>query len=143
MKSFSTVRDTWRGSQSYMEKRRGRREIEVTRRKRGGIKRGESKLVSNHFPMCSPQSGPLRDVHGVTQRRDEGGRRQRWPGGEKGESKVERQILPVVSSLSVLHSLEHTRRFTELGREEKGKLELEVTLWRERRVKRGREQSSQ
>ena len=65
MKSFSTVRDTQRGSQSYMEKRRGRREIEVTRRRRGGIKRGESKLASNHFPMCTPQSGPLRDVHGV------------------------------------------------------------------------------
>ena len=31
MKSFSTVRDTQRGSQSYMEKRRGRKEIEVTR----------------------------------------------------------------------------------------------------------------
>ena len=80
MKSFSTVRDTQRGTQSYMEKRRGRREIEVTRR-RGGIKRGDSKLASNHFPMCSPQSGSLRDVHGVTQRREEGGRRQRWPGG--------------------------------------------------------------
>ena len=38
MKSFSTVRDTRRGAQSYMEKRRGRREIEVTRRRRGGIK---------------------------------------------------------------------------------------------------------
>ena len=35
--SYSTVRDTWRGSQSYLEKRRGRREIKVTRR-RGGIK---------------------------------------------------------------------------------------------------------
>ena len=31
MKSFSTVRDTQIGSHSYMEKRRGRREIEVTR----------------------------------------------------------------------------------------------------------------
>ena len=31
MQSFSTVRDTWRGTQSYMEMRRGRREIEVTR----------------------------------------------------------------------------------------------------------------
>ena len=74
MKSFSTVRDTQRGSQSYMEKRRGRREIEVTRWRRGVIKRGESKLASNHFPMCSPQYEPLRDVHGVTQRREEGGR---------------------------------------------------------------------
>ena len=41
MKSFSTVRDTQRGSQSYMEKRRGRMEIEMTRRRRGEIKRGE------------------------------------------------------------------------------------------------------
>ena len=30
MKSFSTLRDTQRGSQSYMEKRRGRWELEVT-----------------------------------------------------------------------------------------------------------------
>ena len=81
MKSFSTVRDTQRGTHSFMEKRRGRREIEVTRWRRGGIKRGESKLASNHFHMCSPQSGSLRVFHGVTQRREEGGRRQRWPGG--------------------------------------------------------------
>ena len=33
VKSFSTVRDTHRGSQSYMEKRRGRREVEMTRRR--------------------------------------------------------------------------------------------------------------
>ena len=73
MKSFSTVRDIRRGSQSYMEKRRGRMEIEVTRRRKGGIKRSE------------------------------------------------REIHPIISSLSVLHSLEHTKRFTELSREEKGK----------------------
>ena len=30
MKSFSTVWDTQRGSQSYMEKRSGRRELELT-----------------------------------------------------------------------------------------------------------------
>ena len=65
-KRFSTVRDTQRGSQSYMEKRRGRREIEVARRRGGGTKRGESNLASNQFPMCNPQSGTLREVHGVT-----------------------------------------------------------------------------
>ena len=75
MKSFSTVRDTQRGSQSYMEKRRGRREIEVTRRRIGEIKRGESILASNQFLICSPQSGTVREVHGVTQRREEGGKR--------------------------------------------------------------------
>ena len=35
-----------------MEKKRGRRELEVTRRIRGGIKRGESHLASNHF-LCA------------------------------------------------------------------------------------------
>ena len=68
---LSTVWNTQRGSQSSIEKKRGRKEIEVTRR------RG-------------------------------------W------ESKGERPIYPVISSLSVLHSLEHPKRFTELSREEKG-----------------------
>ena len=49
--------------------------------KNGGIKRGQSKLASYHFLMCAPESAPLRDVHGVIQRREEGGRRQKWPGG--------------------------------------------------------------
>ena len=66
VKRFSTVRDTQRGSQSYREKRRGRREIEVTRRRRGGIKRGERNVASNQFPMCSPRSGTVREVHRVT-----------------------------------------------------------------------------
>ena len=39
MKRFSTVRDTQRGSQSYTEKRRGKREMEMTRRRKGGVKR--------------------------------------------------------------------------------------------------------
>ena len=74
-KRFSTVRDTQRGSQSYKETRRRRREIEVTRRRRGGIKRGESHLASNQIPVCSPQPGTPREVHGITQRKEEGGRR--------------------------------------------------------------------
>ena len=65
------VRDTQKGSLSYMEQRRGRREIKVTRRRRGGIKRGESNLASNQIPMCSPQPGTPREVHGVTWRREE------------------------------------------------------------------------
>ena len=65
-----TIWNTQTGSQSSTEKRRGKKEIEVTRM-RGG------------------------------------------------ESKGERPVYPVISSLSVLHSLEHTKRFTELSREEK------------------------
>ena len=65
VKRFSTVRDTQRGTQSYLEKRRGKREIEVTRRRRRGVKRGESSLASNQFPECSPQSGTPREIHRV------------------------------------------------------------------------------
>ena len=36
MKSFSTVRDTQRGLQSYMQKRRGRKETQVAMRIKGG-----------------------------------------------------------------------------------------------------------
>jgi len=69
MKRFSIVRDTQKISQSYMEKKRGRREIDVTRRRRGGVFSSRllgSNLASNQFPMCSPQSGTLTEVHGVT-----------------------------------------------------------------------------
>ena len=38
MKRFSTVKDTQRGTQSYIEKRRGRREREVTKRREGKSK---------------------------------------------------------------------------------------------------------
>ena len=48
MKGFSTVRDTQRGSQSYMKKRRGRKEIEVNRWRKRGIqeRRDRSRLYS-------------------------------------------------------------------------------------------------
>ena len=54
VKRFSTMRDTQRGSRRYTEKRRGKREIEVARR-RGEIKSGESNLASNNslFALCS------------------------------------------------------------------------------------------
>ena len=38
VKRLFTVRDTQRGSRSYMRKRRGRRDIEVTMRRRGEVK---------------------------------------------------------------------------------------------------------
>ena len=59
VKRFSTVRDTQRGSQSYMEKRRGGREIEGTRR-RGAVKKEERNLAIKHFLICFPQFGTLR-----------------------------------------------------------------------------------
>ena len=49
MKGFSTVRDTQRSSYSYMKKRRGRKEIEVSRRRKRGTqeKRARSMQYSD------------------------------------------------------------------------------------------------
>jgi len=58
--------------------------------------------------MCAPPSGPLGVVHGVIQRREEAGRDRSGQEDKRRESKGERQIRPVISSLSVLHNLEHT-----------------------------------
>ena len=67
----------------------------------GGIKRGESKLASNHFLMCAPQCGLLIDVQSYTEKRR--GRKETEVARRiKGGSKGERQIQPVISSLSVL-----------------------------------------
>ena len=59
---LSTVWNSQRGSQSYIEKNRGKKEIEVTRRRTGGIKRIETDLASNQFPKCSPQPGIPREI---------------------------------------------------------------------------------
>ena len=75
MKSFSTVRDTRRGTQSYIEKRRGRKETEVARRIKGGIKRRETDPASSQFPKCSPQPGTHKEIHRVWYRRKGGGGR--------------------------------------------------------------------
>jgi len=98
---------TQRGLQHYMEKKRVRRELEVTRMRWGGINRAESGLFSNLFLMCTPQldcSELFTELY-REEKKEEGGR-----GGQEdkwGEWKGGRQIQPVISSLSVLHRLEH------------------------------------
>ena len=74
------------------------------------------------------------------EKREEGDR-----GGQedkRGESKGARQIQPVISSLSVLHCLEH-RDSQSWVEKRRGREETEATWWRKRRVQRGREQSGQ
>ena len=90
VKRFSTVKNIHRGSQSYIEKRRGRREIEVTRRRRGGVKKRESNLTSNQFPKCSPHPGtPEKFTELSREEKVEGGNRGDL--GEKRESQKGRE----------------------------------------------------
>ena len=49
VKRFSTVRDTQRVSQSYMKKRRGRKEIEMSRRRKRDIQ--EKRDGSRHYSV--------------------------------------------------------------------------------------------
>ena len=48
----------------YREER-GRKETEVARWIKGGIKRRETDPASNQFPMCSPQPGTHKEIHRV------------------------------------------------------------------------------
>ena len=65
----STVWTVQRCSWSYTEKRRGRKETEVARRIKEGIKRRETDPASNQFPKCSPPSGTHRDSQSWVEKR--------------------------------------------------------------------------
>ena len=74
-RQLHTVWNPQRGSQCYIEKRGGRKEIKVTGRRKGGIKRRETNLASNQFSKCSPQPGTPTEIDRVGLRREGGGRR--------------------------------------------------------------------
>ena len=91
--------------------------------------------------MCTPQSRPLRDVHGVIQRREEEGDR----GGQEDKGGIKRRKtdpasnqFPKCSPPSGTH-----KEIQSWVEKRRGREEIEATWWRKRRVQRGREQSSQ
>ena len=44
---------------------RGKKETEMARRIKGGIKRRETDPASNQFPKCFPESGTHKEIHRV------------------------------------------------------------------------------
>ena len=94
---LSTVWTPQRCSWSSTETRRGRKETEVARRIKGGIKRRETNPVSNQFPKF---------LHHLehTKRFTEMGREEKEEGGDRGDlvekkesPKEERAVKPVIS----------------------------------------------
>ena len=82
VKRFSIVRDTQRGSQSYIEKRRGRKEIELTRKRGGEVKRRETNLASTAWNTHRGSWSYIEKRRGrkeieVTRRRRGGGQKER------------------------------------------------------------------
>ena len=76
VKRFSTVRDTQRGSQCYMKKRRRRRELETSRWRKRGTQ--EERDRSTQFSVPSVFHSP--DTH-----RDS----QNWIGKRRGREEIE------------------------------------------------------
>ena len=94
---LATVWIPQRCSRSYTEKRRGRKETEVSRRRKGGIKRRETDAASYQFLI-----GLHRPEH--TKRFTELGREEKGEGGDRGDlvekkesQKGERAIKPVIT----------------------------------------------
>ena len=98
-------------------------------------------LASNHFLVCAPQSGLLRDIHGVIQKR---GRKETEVARRiKGEIE-RRETDPASNQFPKCSPPSGTHRDSQSWVEKRrGREETEVTWWRKRRVQRRREQSSQ
>ena len=65
MKRFSTMRETLRGSQSYMKKRRGRREIEVSRRRRRGTQEERDRSTQFSVPKVFSVAQTPTEIHRI------------------------------------------------------------------------------
>ena len=64
VKRFSPVRDTQRGSQSYMKKRRGRKEIEMSRKRKWGTQDERDRSTQLSFPEFSVAQTPTK-IHRI------------------------------------------------------------------------------
>ena len=75
MKRFSTVRDTQGGSQSYMKKRRGRRETEVSRRRKRGTQEERDRSAQFSVPKVFSVAQTPTEIHRIGLRREGEGRK--------------------------------------------------------------------
>ena len=65
VKRFSPVRDTQKGSQSYMKKRRGRREIEMSRRRKRGIQEERDRSMQLSVPKVFSVAQTSTKIHRI------------------------------------------------------------------------------
>ena len=65
MKRFSPMRDNQRGSQSYMKNRRGRKEIEVSRRRKRGTQEERDRSMQLSVPRVFSIAQTPTKIHRV------------------------------------------------------------------------------
>ena len=62
---FSTMRDTQRGSQSYMKMRRGRREIEMSKRRKRGTHEERDRSMQYSVPKVFSVAQTPTEIHRI------------------------------------------------------------------------------
>ena len=72
---FSTVRDTQRDSQSYMKNRRGRKEIEVSRRRKRGTQEERDRSTQFSVPKVFSIAQTPTEIHRIGLGREGEGRK--------------------------------------------------------------------
>ena len=80
--------DTQRGSPSYMKKRRGRREIEMSRRRKRGTQEERDRSTQFSVPKVFSVAQTPTKSHRIGLGREGERRKQRYSEVENGESKV-------------------------------------------------------
>ena len=75
MKRLSTVRDNQRGSQSYMKNTRGRKEIEVSRRRKRGTQEERDRSTQFSVPKVFSVAQTPREIHRIGLGREGKGRK--------------------------------------------------------------------
>ena len=65
VKRFSTVRDNQRGSQSYMKNRRGRKDIEVSRRRERGTREERERSMQLSVPKVFSVAQTPTKIHRI------------------------------------------------------------------------------
>ena len=65
VKRFSTMRDNQRGSQSYMKNRRGRKDIEVSRRREGGTQEERDRSMKLSVPKVFSVAQTPTKIHRI------------------------------------------------------------------------------
>ena len=88
VKRFSPVRDTQRDSQSYMKKRRGTREVEMSRRRKRGTQEERDRSTQLSVPIVVSVAQTPTKIHKIGLGRE--GERRKWRCSEveNGESRL-------------------------------------------------------
>ena len=69
------MRDTQRGSQSYMKKKRGRREIEMSRKRKRGTEEERDRSTQLSVPRVFSIAQTPTEIHRIGLEREGGGRK--------------------------------------------------------------------